>query len=103
LYGDVGYGNFGMITSVKFYDPTSNIFVVRTSRESYTDCSFAMACINEIKKTNLVIRSLRVASSTRTLLSYLSSILHDALGVTTEDRPKRDWIEGEMLKLQQIL
>ena len=87
LYGDVGTGTFGMgTTGVKYLDPISKIYVVRTSREDLEHVQFALTCISEVKRggssnssknftspsssnssvNNIVLRTLDVAGSMRT-------------------------------------
>ena len=89
LYGDVGTGSFGMgTTGVRYIDPVSKIYVIRTSREDLEQVQFALTCMNQVKKgggtsnsnsnsavNNIVLRTLDIAGSMRTckekLIHYL--------------------------------
>ena len=70
LYGDIGTGTFGMgTTGVKFMDPISSIYVVRTSREDLERVQFALTCINEVKRGGLNNNS----NSSNSMISSSSS------------------------------
>ena len=59
LYGDMGAGEFGGNTLLKFYDANTQMFVV-----------------TQIKQNSLVVRSLSVAGSSRTCLDKLCASLN---------------------------
>ena len=41
LYGDLGTGSFGSSSSIKYFDPASRLYVVRTPREAVKEIQFA--------------------------------------------------------------
>lgn len=75
LFGDMGAGGFGNSATIKFFDDKSRIFVVRIPRESEIEVRFALTSINTINKTPLVLRTLRIAGSSRTCLQSLDELL----------------------------
>ena len=61
LYGDVGLGEFGQATYVRYFDPKySNICVVKTTREAQTKVHFALSCITVVAEINVIFRSLLI-------------------------------------------
>lgn len=85
LYGDVGTGSFGTSTLVKFYEPTCNIYLIRTSREHLSQVQFALTCINSMKKGgSLVLRTLEIAGSSRTCKAKLTSVMSRCVSVSSE-------------------
>ena len=79
LYGDMGAGEFGGNTVIKFYDANTQLVVVRTAREAEHSVRLALATVTQIKRTALVVRTLCVAGSGRTCLDKLRALLRRAL------------------------
>ena len=79
LYGDMGAGEFGGNTLLKFYDANTQMFVVRTAREAEHQVRLALSTVTQIKQNSLVVRSLGVAGSSRTCLDKLRALLGRAL------------------------
>jgi len=79
LFGDIGAGEFGGNTMVKFYDANTLIFVIRTGREAEHSVRLALAIINQVKRTSLIFRTLGVAGSGRTCLDKLRKMLDRVL------------------------
>ena len=65
LFGDVGAGEFGNSAVVKLFDPKSKIFVLRVSRDFEIDARFALSCVNNIKKSPAIIRTIATSGSAR--------------------------------------
>ena len=76
LYGDMGAGEFGGNTLLKFYDANTQMFVVRTAREAEHQVRLALSTVTQIKQNSLVVRSLGVAGSSRTCLDKLCASLN---------------------------
>jgi RNase P/RNase MRP subunit POP5 len=75
LYGEVGSGEFGQASYIKYHEPKhSNIFVVKTTREAQTKVHFAVSCISEIAEVPVILHSLRVSSCPRTCQQSLHEI-----------------------------
>jgi len=76
LYGEVGAGNCGNNSVVKFFDSENSlIFVIRTPREGETQIRFALSCVKSVKdKKDLIIRTLSVNSCPRTCMAELRRI-----------------------------
>lgn len=67
LYGDIGVGDLGNSTVVKYFDrELSHIFILRTLRENQIKVHFAISCINKIKDVDLTIRTIVIKSCPRT-------------------------------------
>ena len=79
LFGDIGAGEFGGNTMVKFYDANTLIFVIRTGREAEHSVRLALAILNQVKRTSLIFRTLGVAGSGRTCLDKLRKMLDRVL------------------------
>eukprot|EP01041_Mallomonas_annulata_P003521 gene3520-7006_t len=73
LFGDVGMGNFGNSTMVRFYDKYTNIIILRTPRESLEDVWFALSCLTAITKNTTTMRVLHVSGSNRTCIDYMNN------------------------------
>lgn len=85
LFGDVGSGDFGGSTYVRFFDSEySQIMVIRTTREGESNVHFALSCITKIESSNakggsntdsindsFIIRTLCVNSCVRTCMKSL--------------------------------
>jgi RNase P/RNase MRP subunit POP5 len=88
LYGDVGLGEFGQASYIKYYDAKySNIFVIKTTREAQVKVHFALSCIAEVSEVHLMIRSLSVNSCPRTCMESLKKLFEShfqAAEFTTE-------------------
>lgn len=101
LYGDCGYGSCALNTFVRHVDQDSLVYVVRTPKDQYLDCSFALTCITDVKKTPVVLRTLRVASCTRTCLKYMDDIFCETvnrdMSLSEEER------EAALLKIRNKL
>ena len=82
-------------TGVRYMDPISKIYVVRTSREELEKVQFALTCVHEVKRggsggsnassslsssslgvNNIVLRTLDIAGSMRTCKEKLHYNLH---------------------------
>ena len=74
LFGDIGAGQFGNLSVIHVFDPTSKIFVLRTSREAETNLRLAISCVTSVKTKNLLLRTLSVSGSARTCLESLRTI-----------------------------
>jgi RNase P/RNase MRP subunit POP5 len=75
LFGDIGFGEYGNNTYVRFFDPKSKIFVVRTTRDGESNTHLSMSCVTKVKELSFVLRSLNVKSCTRTCIATLQNIL----------------------------
>lgn len=89
LFGDVGSGDFGGSTFVRFFDTQySQIMVIRTTRDGEIKVHFALSCITKIESTisskvassinnnsEFIIRTLAVNSCVRTCMASLRDIL----------------------------
>jgi RNase P/RNase MRP subunit POP5 len=75
LYGDVGVGEFGQATYVRYHDGKySNIFVVKSTREAQMKVHFALSCLSEAGDGQWCIRSLAVNSCQRTCMQSLREL-----------------------------
>jgi RNase P/RNase MRP subunit POP5 len=75
LYGDVGVGEFGQATYIRYHDGKySNIFVVKTTREAQQKVHFALSCMSEAGDSQWCIRSLAVNSCQRTCMQSLREL-----------------------------
>jgi RNase P/RNase MRP subunit POP5 len=75
LYGDVGLGEFGQATYVRYLDGKySSIFVVKTTREAQIKVHFALSCLSELAGVQLCIRTLSVSSCPRTCTQALTEL-----------------------------
>lgn len=75
LYGDVGLGEFGQASYVRYFDAKfSNIFIVKTTRDAQVKVHFALTCISNISGVPILIRSLAVNSCPRTCMETLKQL-----------------------------
>lgn len=75
LYGDVGLGEFGQASYIKYFDAKySNIFVIKTTREAQIKVHFALNCISQVSEVPVIIRSLSINSCPRTCQESLKKI-----------------------------
>jgi len=91
LYGDVGLGEFGQASYIKYYDAKfSNILVLKTTREAQVKVHFALSCISEVAEVHLMIRSLSVNSCPRTCMESLKKLftLHFAVAEFSSEAEK---------------
>lgn len=91
LYGDVGLGEFGQASYIKYYDAKfSNILVLKTTREAQVKVHFALSCISEVSEVHLMIRSLSVNSCPRTCMESLKKLfaLHFAVAEFNSEAEK---------------
>jgi RNase P/RNase MRP subunit POP5 len=79
LYGDMGAGEFGGNTTIKFFDGNTQIYVLRTAREAEHSARLAMSTVTQVKGSPLVLRTLSVAGCGRTCLNKLRALLDRAL------------------------
>ncbi|KAJ1403161.1 hypothetical protein B484DRAFT_405196 [Ochromonadaceae sp. CCMP2298] len=105
LYGDVGLGEFGQATYVKYLDARwSNIFIVKTTREAQVKVHFAMTCVTELPSSSVILRALGVSSCARTCLASLRAqvAVHFAQAVLPEGDRKTAVaaVEGTLLGLE---
>jgi RNase P/RNase MRP subunit POP5 len=75
LFGDVGAGEAAALTKVNFYDPGSNIMIIRVSREKYRKICLALSCVTHVKGMGVMIRCLKVSSTARTCIKGLKLML----------------------------
>ena len=89
LYGDVGAGEFGTTTVLRYFDGNvetgSKILVLRTPREREAQMKFVMRSVQSIKSTNVCIRSLATCGSARTARQKLVELLSIAWGRQIND------------------
>ena len=90
LFGDIGAGEFGGNTIIKFYDANTLIFIVRTAREAEQNLRLAMATVTQIKRNVLIMRTLSVAGCGRTCLDKLRILLCRALEAEASSLPLLD-------------
>jgi RNase P/RNase MRP subunit POP5 len=74
LYGDVGFGSFGISCHVKFFDPKYLICVIRVPREFENEVRFSIVTICVFNRVNVVMRILSVAGCERTCKSKLQEL-----------------------------
>lgn len=76
LFGEIGSGEFGNNTMVKYYDSSyTRLLVVRTSRKDEEKVLLALSCLTKVRDVDVVVRSLRVSSCSRTCLDTLKSLI----------------------------
>lgn len=76
LFGEIGAGEFGNNTMVKYYDNSyTKLLVVRTTRKDEEKVLLALSCLTKVKEVDLVIRCLRISSCFRTCLDSLKSLI----------------------------
>jgi RNase P/RNase MRP subunit POP5 len=101
LYGDCGYGNCALNTFVRHIDQDSLVYVVRTPKDQFLDCTFALTCITDVKKIPVVLRTLKIASCVRTCLKDLDDIFSEA--VKRDSSLTEDGREAEILRARNKL
>lgn len=75
LFGDIGAGEFGEMTFVRFYDPQiSNIVVLRTPRGAEKNVMFALSSISKIKARELTFRTVSLHGCSRTCIKSLRNL-----------------------------
>ena len=86
IYGDVGSGEFGSNTMVRFFDAHySNIMIIKTTRAGESAVRFALSCLTTTKqvdgngssksqKNSFIVRTLKVNSCARTCLNSAKNI-----------------------------
>ncbi len=80
LYGDIGSGEIGQVTSVKYFENLyTHIFVVKTLRELESRVEFALSCINRIHQQDLIIRTIGSQGCERTTSMRVKQTLINAL------------------------
>lgn len=96
LYGDVGSGDIGANTAVKFYDGTyTNILIVRSPREYETQVHFALSALSKVRATEVCIRSLSVKSTSRSCIEALQELIKVYITATVpEDSVRNAVIES---------
>jgi RNase P/RNase MRP subunit POP5 len=92
LYGDIGVGEFGNSTLVRYFEiGHSKIIVIRTTREAQSEAHLAMSCVVKIKDVDVTLRSLSIHSCPRTCMDGLKTVLgvyfdnNDLKGVDKDD------------------
>ena len=76
LYGDIGAGEFGNSTLIKYFEAEhSKIMVVKTTRDGEHNVRFALSSMNKVKDVDLCVRSLTVKSCSRTCNEALKECL----------------------------
>lgn len=75
LYGDVGLGEFGQASYIRYFDAKfSNIFVVKTTRDAQVKVHFALSCLSNISGVSVLVRSLSINSCPRTCMQTLKQL-----------------------------
>lgn len=75
LFGDVGAGDIGQNSTIKYFDNNiTNIFVLRVPREYEQYACFALNTITSLKNLSLIIRVVNIAGCGRTVNKELQSI-----------------------------
>lgn len=98
LYGDIGAGDLGSQTMVKYFDRNhSKLFMVRCPRGAEVQIAFAVSCITSIKGIELVARSVLVKSSVRTCMESLKELLTSYCGNYCTDEQQRAELSTELL------
>jgi RNase P/RNase MRP subunit POP5 len=99
LYGDVGSGEIGGSTMVKFFDVQhSGILVVRCPREKETEVQFALAALSKVKTTDLVFRSLRVKGSARTCIDTVQELVSEYVSFSVADEEAKQRVVDGLLQ-----
>jgi hypothetical protein len=91
LFGDYGYGNYGLTSYIKYFNPELFVYVLRTPRTDYLECCYATACVTELKKIGVTMRNIKVASCSRTCSDHLKKVIlslkySSLLELSAEDR-----------------
>ena len=104
LFGDVGAGEFGNSAVVKLFDAKSKIFVLRVSRESEIDMRFALSCVNTIKKSAAIIRTIATTGSTRTFKKQLTRCFNHMVGCASSQAEMQALLSscGDLLNSRDI-
>lgn len=93
LYGDVGVGEFGSSSIIKFFDiEHSKILVLKTTRDGEHDVRFVLSCMTKVKEVEICIRSLTIKSCTRTCTEALKECLRvyfEKAGAKIEDNERK--------------
>lgn len=98
LYGEVGMGSFGANIQVKFYDPTTRIYLVRVFREHALSLQFALTCTTSLKKNdNVTLKTLALSGSSRTCKTTLISILTSTVDVLEISLAEKDLLRKSYL------
>jgi len=106
LLGDIGSGKYSAFTSVKYFDKTTNIFVIRTPQQSFHEAWFSLSCITTLTKINVVLSVVRVASCGRTCAKYLRVVLVKSLSkFSASDSVQNSesisaWADNELKKFE---
>ena len=74
LSGDLGSGSFGNNSTIRLYDDTSKIFVLRVPREAELEVRLATCSVTSVKKSNAIIRVLAVAGCIRTCREKIAAL-----------------------------
>jgi RNase P/RNase MRP subunit POP5 len=106
LYGDVGLGEFGVSTVIKYYDQSgidssTQLFVIRTAREAVDNLLFVMSNITTIRKNTVVLRSLDVCGSVRTCMASMRNLI--GIAVDASHAMDNDAKEAKKKRLVGIL
>ncbi len=100
LFGDVGVGEFGNSTTVKFLDSEfSKIFVFRTTRDCQSNAHFALSCITKLKDVDVTLRSLSVHSCPRTCVEGLKTVFGVFFANTTLKNIDREAAENKLVNM----
>ena len=75
LFGDFGFGSFGLTTQLKYFNEVNLIYVIRTPRQHYEECIYSLMCLQEIQNIQVTLRTLKVASCSRTCKENLQLYL----------------------------
>lgn len=75
LFGDVGLGEIGQRTAVKYFDVKySRLLLLKTTRDAESKVRFALSNVSRIRDQSITIRSLSVNSTPRTTLTSLNKL-----------------------------
>ena len=106
LYGDVGLGEFGQATYVRYLDAKyTNIFVVKTTRDAQSKVHFALSCIGELSGSPICLRSLSINSCQRTCMQSLRQVIglhfdHADMMSESELKDGRETVEKNLTTLE---
>ncbi|KAK3246965.1 hypothetical protein CYMTET_43521 [Cymbomonas tetramitiformis] len=80
-FGDVGRGVAAQSLQVKYFNPLTNLCIIRCSRDSYRQVWCAITLISEIRKRTVMLRMIHLGGSVRTCqtsaLKYNLSVIKD--------------------------
>ena len=75
LYGDMGSGEYGQNTMVKYVDEVSHVCVIRMPKEAQIQVHFALSCLQKVKDADVIFHSVAIKSCSRTCMQALGEVL----------------------------